>query len=98
MPASMRYPRKWEWPNQAKIALSMNLALEAFRFKSQYTQEGKPGRVDHFSLSYAAPSLFGARKPDFERDLRTMLRRASPQRRFCEQPRGIRVDVWRTVA
>jgi allantoinase len=54
MPASMRYPRKWEWPNQAKIALSMNLALEAFRFKSQYTQEGKPGRVDHFSLSYAA--------------------------------------------
>lgn len=54
MPASMRYPRKWEWPSQAKIALSMNLALEAFRFKSQYTQEGKPGRVDHFSLSYAA--------------------------------------------
>ncbi len=54
MPANMRYPRKWEWPNQAKIALSMNLALEAFRFKSQYTQEGKPGRVDHFSLSYAA--------------------------------------------
>src|SRR5262249_19095135 len=51
-----------------------------------------------FSLSYAAPSLFGARKPDFERDLRTMLRRASPQRRFCEQPRGIGVDVWRTVA
>ena len=54
MPASMRYPRQWEWPNQAKIALSINLALEAFRFKSQYTQEGKPGRVDHFSLSYAA--------------------------------------------
>ncbi|MDT2021281.1 polysaccharide deacetylase family protein [Methylocella sp. CPCC 101449] len=33
--------------------MSINLALEAFRFKSQYTQEGRPGQVDHFSLSYA---------------------------------------------
>ena len=54
MPSSpMRYPRKWEWPNQQRIAMSVNLALEAFRYKSQYTQEGKPGKVDHFSLSYA---------------------------------------------
>jgi allantoinase len=53
MPGKMRYPRQWEWPNGAKIAMSVNLALEAFRFKSQYTQEGRPGRVDHFSLSYA---------------------------------------------
>lgn len=53
MPGKMRYPREWEWPNGAKIAMSVNLALEAFRFKSQYTQEGRPGRVDHFSLSYA---------------------------------------------
>jgi peptidoglycan/xylan/chitin deacetylase (PgdA/CDA1 family) len=50
----MRYPRQWEWPNKAKIALTMNLALEAFRLKSQYTQEGRPGKVDHFSLSYAS--------------------------------------------
>lgn len=49
----MRYPRKWAWPNQARIAMSVNLALEAFRFRSQYTQEGRPGQVDHFSLSYA---------------------------------------------
>jgi allantoinase len=53
MPSAMRYPRKWEWPNQAKIAMTVNLAMEAFQFKSQYTQEGRPGRVDHFSLSYA---------------------------------------------
>ena len=50
----MRYPRQWEWPQKAKIAMTVNLALEAFRLKSQYTQEGKPGKVDHFSLSYAA--------------------------------------------
>jgi allantoinase len=53
MPGKMRYPRQWEWPNGAKIAMSVNLAFEAFRFKSQYTQEGRPGKVDHFSLSYA---------------------------------------------
>ena len=53
MPAPMRYPRQWEWPNKAKIAMTVNLAMEAFKFKSQYTQEGRPGRVDHFSLSYA---------------------------------------------
>lgn len=48
-----------------------------------------------FSLSYAAPSLFGARKPDFEQDLRATLRNASPHGRFCEQPRDIRVEIWR---
>jgi allantoinase len=53
MPGKMRYPRQWAWPNGAKIAMSVNLAFEAFRFKSQYTQEGRPGKVDHFSLSYA---------------------------------------------
>jgi allantoinase len=48
-----RYPRQWEWPGKAKIAMSVNLALEAFRLKSQYTQEARPGRPDHFSLSFA---------------------------------------------
>ena len=47
-----RYPRQWNgWA--AKIAMSVNLALEAFRFKSQYTQESRPNRVDYFSLSFA---------------------------------------------
>jgi len=48
-----RYPRNWEWPGKAKIAMSVNLALEAFRYKSQYTQESRPNRVDYFSLSFA---------------------------------------------
>jgi peptidoglycan/xylan/chitin deacetylase (PgdA/CDA1 family) len=53
-----RYPREWAWPGEAKIAMTVNLALEAFRFRSQYTQEGRPGKVDYFSLSYAE---YGAR-------------------------------------
>jgi SAM-dependent methyltransferase len=48
-----------------------------------------------FSLSYAAPSLFGARKRQFEQDLRALLRRASPGGRFCEQPSGSIIDIWR---
>jgi SAM-dependent methyltransferase len=48
-----------------------------------------------FSLSYAAPALFGSGRADFERDLRDLLRRTSPDRQFCEQPRDIRINVWR---
>ena len=48
-----------------------------------------------FSLSYAAPSLFGERKREFERDLRALLSRASPGGRFCEELREIRLEVWR---
>ena len=49
-----------------------------------------------FSLSYAAPSLFVERKREFERDLRALLRRASPGGRFCEELRETRLEVWRT--
>jgi SAM-dependent methyltransferase len=48
-----------------------------------------------FSLSYAAPGHFGSRRAEFERDLRALLRRASPDGRFCEQPGDIRVNGWR---
>jgi len=48
-----------------------------------------------FSLSYAAPSLLGARKRQFEHDLHAMLKRASPGGRFCEQPFDSRIEVWR---
>ncbi len=48
-----------------------------------------------FSLSYAAPGHFGSRRAEFERDLRAMLRRTAPDGRFCEQPRDIRINVWR---
>jgi len=49
-----------------------------------------------FSLSYAAPGLFGERKHEFEKDLRALLRRASPGGRFCEELRETRLEVWRT--
>jgi SAM-dependent methyltransferase len=48
-----------------------------------------------FSLSSAAPHLFGHRLADFEQDLRALLRRTSPQARFAEQTRDIALTVWR---
>lgn len=48
----------WKLPDGARIAVSVNLALEAFRHKSQLTLEARPGKTDHFSLSYAE---YGAR-------------------------------------
>ena len=48
-----------------------------------------------FSLSSAAPHLFGARQADFEADLRALLRRASPAGRFSEQMREVALDIWR---
>ena len=48
-----------------------------------------------FSLSGAAPHLFGLRAADFERDLRRLLRRTSPGGRFAERTRDIALDIWR---
>lgn len=48
----------WKLPDGARIAVSVNLALEAFHHKSQLTLEARPGKTDHFSLSYAE---YGAR-------------------------------------
>lgn len=48
-----------------------------------------------FSLSSAAPHLFGDRLAEFEQDLRALLRRTSPQGRFAEQTRDIALTVWR---
>ncbi|MDB5408174.1 MAG: hypothetical protein JWL84_3086, partial [Rhodospirillales bacterium] len=47
-----RYPREWHWPNGAKIAVSVGLALEDFRYKSQVTTETAASKVNHFSLSF----------------------------------------------
>jgi SAM-dependent methyltransferase len=47
-----------------------------------------------FSLSSAAPHLFGAAVGDFERDLRSLLRRVAPDGVFSERPRDITVDIW----
>jgi SAM-dependent methyltransferase len=48
-----------------------------------------------FSLSYAAPHLFGERRDDFEAQLRDLLAEASPSGEFGERMREIDVDVWR---
>ncbi len=47
-----RYPRTWSWPNGAKIAMSVGLAFEDFKFQSQYAHFASSNKADHFSLSY----------------------------------------------
>ena len=51
-----------------------------------------------FSLSSAAPHLFGQRADEFEAALRELLAEVSPDGRFSEQMRETAVDVWRAVA
>lgn len=48
-----------------------------------------------FSLSYAAPHLFGDQVSRFEQELRTLLYDVSPDGTFSEQMREIAVDIWR---
>ena len=48
-----RYPREWSWPNGAKIAVTVNMAFEAFLRHSQLTLEKSASKIDHFSLTYA---------------------------------------------
>jgi peptidoglycan/xylan/chitin deacetylase (PgdA/CDA1 family) len=45
--------RKWRWPNDAKIAITIGLALEGFEKHSQFKTDSPPQAVNHFSLSYA---------------------------------------------
>ena len=47
-----------------------------------------------FSLSSAAPHLFGDRLDEFEADLRALLRHASPEGRFSERAREIALELW----
>ena len=47
-----------------------------------------------FSMSYAAPHLFGDRVGQFEDKLRTMLTQASPTGQFSEEMLQIAVDLW----
>jgi SAM-dependent methyltransferase len=48
-----------------------------------------------FSLSYAAPHLFGEHAQRFEQELRTLLTETSPDGVFSEEMREIAVDIWR---
>jgi SAM-dependent methyltransferase len=47
-----------------------------------------------YSLSWAAPHLFGQRQAEFEHDLRRLLRTTSPGGRFSEQARDIELVIW----
>lgn len=49
-----------------------------------------------FSLSGSAPHLFGDETAAFERDLRALLREASPQDRFAEPLASTEIRIWRT--
>ena len=49
-----------------------------------------------FSRSDSAPHLFGDRLADFERDLRAVLRQASPDGLFAEYLPPTEIRIWRT--
>jgi SAM-dependent methyltransferase len=48
-----------------------------------------------FSLSYAAPHLFGDRLADFDRDLRALLRDTAPDGLFAERLPATDIRIWR---
>jgi SAM-dependent methyltransferase len=47
-----------------------------------------------FSLSWAAPHLFGDRIAEFETELRELLRRTSAHGRFAERAREVELVIW----
>lgn len=47
-----------------------------------------------FSVSSSAPHLFGSRLAEFEQDLRRVLRRVSPDGRFCEVSQPAQLIIW----
>jgi SAM-dependent methyltransferase len=47
-----------------------------------------------YSLSSAAPHLFGERLPEFDADLRRLLRAVSSEGRFAEKARDIELLIW----
>jgi len=48
-----------------------------------------------YSRTGSAPHLFGARLPEFESDLRALLRGTASDGRFCEREREIELVIWR---
>lgn len=47
-----------------------------------------------FSVTSSAPHLFGSRLAEFEQDVRQVLRRVSPDGRFCEVSQTIELIIW----
>lgn len=50
-----------------------------------------------FSLSFAAPHLFGDRFSQFEAELRALLREHGPDGLFSERSRETALDLWRPL-
>ncbi|MEU8503166.1 class I SAM-dependent methyltransferase [Streptomyces brevispora] len=48
-----------------------------------------------FSRSDSAPHLFGDGLPEFEREVREVLREAAPDQRFAERPPATEIRIWR---
>lgn len=48
-----------------------------------------------YSLSSSTTRLFGARRSEFERDLRGLLAKTAADGRFAERRRDIALDIWR---
>jgi hypothetical protein len=47
-----------------------------------------------FSVTSSAPHLFGGRLSGFESDLRALLRRVSPDGRFCAVSNPTQLIIW----
>jgi SAM-dependent methyltransferase len=92
------------WPDEAAVGREESAIYSGAGFTGS-TRFEVPGAVvvrsiddvvaSVFSLSSAAPHLFGDRVALFEAELRELLVRASPEGWFSEQMREIAVDVWR---
>ncbi len=59
------------------------------------TRSADQVRASVYSLSSAAPHLFGSNLADFDARLRALLGEAAPAGLFSEHMRGITVSVWR---
>ncbi|MHC2518936.1 peptidoglycan/xylan/chitin deacetylase (PgdA/CDA1 family) [Bradyrhizobium diazoefficiens] len=47
-----KFPRKWTWPANQKLAVTIGVPFEAFHFQSQFNYIATPGKRDLLSLSY----------------------------------------------
>ncbi|BCH29339.1 hypothetical protein MesoLjLc_12690 [Mesorhizobium sp. L-8-10] len=52
MQTRRRFAREWAWPEGKKLAVTVGVPFEAFKFQSQFNYIATPGKADLFSLSY----------------------------------------------
>jgi SAM-dependent methyltransferase len=84
------------WENEAFLAAGLDGPRALDVPAAQTHERGVDDIVASvFSLSSSAPHHFGERLADFERELRELLRRASPSGCFRERTRDITLSIWR---